>query len=204
LNSLTLVTSFTLLIFAGSVPLLIQSSDADAFKVCKTPKGALFIPKDRECPKGSIESNGSTKYSGKLIIEFTEVSGNSRDETFHEVRAESAILGSLDQQGQFDLSSTSGTGACSIFHPSNAHQVFAGTPKFQLTGDTRSVSFTTDLSVSTNCSIPNPAGEGFPFHTFHEGYFESEGRAARQVFCEGLTCSREWYWALVLSPVNHG
>ena len=72
----TLATSLTILIFAGSVPLLIQSSESESqgFKVCKTPKGDLIIPKDQECPKGSTSA-----YSGRLTIVFIEASGHSRE-----------------------------------------------------------------------------------------------------------------------------
>jgi len=197
----TLATSLTILIFAGSVPLLIQSSESESqcFKVCKTPKGDLIIPKDQECPKGSTSA-----YSGRLTIVFIEASGHSRELTYTEAHAEGKILGSLNQEGRFDLSSTSGHGACSIFLPSNGHHVFACTPKFHLTGDTKGVAFTTDLSISDKCSIPNPGMSGFAFHSFvshngNGGYFTSEGHASQNL-CELPNCSRDWYWTLTLSP----
>lgn len=194
----TLATSLTILIFAGSVPLLIQSSESESqgFKVCKTPKGDLIIPKDQECPKGSTSA-----YSGRLTIEFIEASGHTRELTYTEAHAESEILGSLNKEGRFDLSSTSGHGACSIFLPSNGHHVYAGTPKFLLTGDTKGVAFTTDLSISDKCSIPNPARSVFAFHNFvfHVGFFTSEGHVSQNL-CELPNCARDWYWTLTLSP----
>lgn len=191
-----LVLCLTILIFAGSVPLLIQSSEAEkrGLKVCKTPKGDLFIPIDQECPKGSTAS-----YSGKLAIEFIEASGHSRELTLTEAHAESEISGCLNQEGRFDLSSTSGHGACSIFHPSNAHHVFADTPKFHLTGDTRGLAFTTDLSLFDICSIPNPIGSGFVLHSGNSGFFNSEGHGNNHI-CEVPNCPRHWQWIITLSP----
>lgn len=196
---IALATCLTILIFAGSVPFLIQTSKAEThgFKLCNTPKGDLFIPKDRECPKGS-----TTAYSGRLTIEFIESSGHSSEVTFKEARAESEILGSLNQDGRFDLSSTFGHGACSNFLNGH-HQIFAGTPKFHLIGDTKGVRFASDLFISGNCSIPNPP-QGFAFrnlvfHGGNGGFFESEGHAAQNL-CELPNCSRSWYWILTLSP----
>ena len=71
LNSLmkvTLATSLTILIIAGSVPLLIQSSEGEA---------------------------GNTAYSGRLTIEFTEVSHRSNGVFLRDIHAESEIKGSL-------------------------------------------------------------------------------------------------------------
>lgn len=174
------------------------------FKVCKTPKGDLFIPKYQECPKGS-----SASYSGELVIYFTEASGNSRDPTFTEAHVASEIVGSLNQEGRFDLSSTFGQGACSIFHPPNGHNVFSSTPKLHLTsnnpifhliGDTEGVFLTTDLSISDNCSIPNPLGSAFFLHSLNSGFFKSEGDA--NAGCELPSCSRHWHWILTLSPTG--
>lgn len=199
---IALVSCLTILIFAGSVPLLIQTSKAETngFKLCNTPKGDLFIPKDQECPKGS-----TTAYSGRLTIEFIEASGHSNEITLLDAHASSNILGSLNQEGRFDLISTSGHGGCSIFLHS-IHHVFAGTPKFRLIGDTKGVRFASDLSISDSCSIPNPpqgfAFRNFVFHGGNGGFFESEGHAAQNL-CELPNCSRSWYWILTLSPILH-
>jgi hypothetical protein len=50
-------------------------------------------------------SGGSTAYSGRLTLEFVESSGHSRDLKLIEAQVFSNIVGSLDQDGRFDLSS---------------------------------------------------------------------------------------------------